>query len=374
MFRKAGVLGRRFQSNGFLYCENAGELNKRINEFLNRENYPVDSGKILQALKSCKEMEATLYEQDKFRKDGGFKKIENCINEILSNGKTNFDNDLLRKIFLLKFPSPTSINIIKKFYERNPKGVIPKNAAMIPLRESLFNGDIDNAVKITDLTTGHDNYIGEKDKIMKKSLFKLATSALGVTIFSKSGVDVLIEWDILSSSWQFLSSVNSMLVTYLLNLSFFIALVKVGRQRAAAGGDYLTWQKGTFYTHWYKHSDEMSMCARIMETDRKMNAGIENSPKLVEELCRPSESMDGQSPKAGYTRDGRKIRLMERKDDLDDIKMQAYWMSGGDGFEWVEPDQDPAELVWKQHLHHLHRPGIGGEAKSLKWAEDLAEL
>lgn len=66
---------------------------------------------------------------------------------------------------------------------------------------------------------------------------------------------------------------------------------------------------------------------------------------------------------------------MEAKDNLDDIKMQAYWMSGGDGFEWVEPDQDPADLIWKQHLAKFDKPMLNTDnsTKNIKWAEELIE-
>ncbi|KAM9891935.1 hypothetical protein OXX79_010367, partial [Metschnikowia pulcherrima] len=107
--------------------------------------------------------------------------------------------------------------------------------------------------------------------------------------------------------------------------------------------------------------------------DVKLNGGPENSAWLVEELCRKDDRLaEGGNLRAGFTRDGYKIRLLEPKDSIEDLKLQAYWMSGGDGFEWVEPDQDPAELLWKTHLDSSNRPQVrNADSKSLKWAEDL---
>ena len=115
------------------------------------------------------------------------------------------------------------------------------------------------------------------------------------------------------------------------------------------------------------------MCARIMETDLRLNGGLENSPDLVAELCRKDDNVSAHHTlRPGLTRDGHKVRLLEPRDNLEQLKMQAYWMSGGDGFEWVEPDQDPAEIVWRNHLASLQKPVLQAlDTRSLKWAEDL---
>ena len=49
-------------------------------------------------------------------------------------------------------------------------------------------------------------------------------------------------------------------------------------------------------------------------------------------------------------------------------------MTGGDGFEWVEPDQDPAELEWKNHLELYNKPALNqSEVSALRWADDLIQ-
>lgn len=354
--------------NPFLYALSASELSARISQ--NLQSQPSHQLTI-DALTACRDYQRSLEQHDKLQKSPEYKTIEKSVSEIL--GKAEFSPGLLRETLLLKFAPPTAAKVILQYYERNPEAVIDFQTALIPFRDALWNGDVTCALKITDMTAGHPNYIAQKDKQMRKLLVRLGSTALGVTLFSKFGVDVFVEWGLLLPRWHFLGSVNAMAITYLLNLSFFLALVRLGRQRTAAGGDHVTWQKGTFYTHWYRHLDEMAMCSRILDADQKMNGGFENTPSLVEELCRPHEAQDGRSPKAGVNRHGQRIRLLEKKENIEDIKMQAYWMSGGDGFQWVEPDQDPAEILWRQNLHKLHHPGIGGsEQKSLKWAEELA--
>ena len=44
------------------------------------------------------------------------------------------------------------------------------------------------------------------------------------------------------------------------------------------------------------------------------------------------------------------------------------------GFEWVEPDQDPADLIWYNHLARFNKPALNNSnIKSLKWADELID-
>lgn len=362
----------RNSSNPFLYTTTATDLASKIESSISKaEN--VSPQTVLEALTACRNLQEEIYQHDKFEQDPANRRLQKLIETVLADEKVKFDESLLKQIFLLKFPAPTAIKIIQNYYKRNPSAAIDMNVGLIPLRDSLFNADIRSAVQITDLTTGHPNYIKRKNESLRRGIYQLAGTAIGITFFSKVGVQQVIDMGWLSPAWKHLGSINAMILTYLLNSSFFVTIVKFGRQLSSAGGDYLTWQKGTFYTHWYRHADEMSMCTRIVETDLKLNGGLENSPSLMDELCRKDEAVSNHHTlQPGLTREGKKVRLLERRDNLEDLKLQAYWMSGGDGFEWVEPDQDPAEIVWRQHLAQLHKPGVGGPgAKSLKWAEEL---
>lgn len=361
-------------ANPFLYCTNVTDLASRIDKSITSAN-EVSPQTALEALSACKDVQHEIYQYDKFEQDPVNKKIQKQIDLVLSDEKVKFDGALLKKVFLLKFPAPTVVKVIQNYYKRDPKAVIEMNTALIALRDSLYNADIDSAVKITDLTAGYPTYIKKKNDLLRSGIYKLAATAIGITFFSKVGVQQVIDLGWLSPAWKHLGSINAMVLTYLLNSSFFVTIVRFGRQLSFAGGDYLTWQKGTFYTHWYKHADEMAMCTRIVETDLKLNGGLENTPSLMEELCLKDENVSNHHTlQPGLTREGKKVRLLEPKDNLEDLKLQAYWMSGGDGFEWVEPDQDPAEIVWRQHLAQLHKPGLNSSSlKSLKWAEELIE-
>lgn len=359
--------------NPFLYSNDTDTLYKRIDKVLLSDN-EISNELVLSAIKECQALQKIVYDYDKFWQDPTNRSINEKIGEILKNDNVKYNKELLKQILLLKLPISTDIKVIEIFYERNPKEFIDRSIALIPFRNCLLNGDLKNGLKVIDLTVGHVNYITSKENELRLGLIKLVSTAAAITFFSKIGVNEIIELGYLSSSWKHLGSINSMILTYFLNSSFFVTIVKFGRTLSLSGGDYLTWQKGTFYTHWFKHSDEMLMCSKLMEADFQLNNNSENSPELIEELCRSDDNVSGGGSvlKPGINKDGKKIRLLEAKDNLEDLKLQAYWMSGGDGFEWVEPDQDPATLLWKQRLDKFNKLGIDNKnSKQLKWAEEL---
>lgn len=363
----------RMQSQ-YAYAKDFDSLSAKIDANLFVSKASTDE--VVDAIKACQDLQNSIHDYDKFWQDPTNKKIANKIEEILLHKEIPFTKELLTRLFLLKLPLATNLAIIDAFYKRNPTAYIDRSIALIPFRHCLFNGDLQSALKLIDSTTGHHNYISARNDELKSGAFKLLATAVSMTLFSKVGIHQLIEHGILTDSWRHLGSINSMVLTYLLNLSFFVTIVRFGRTLMSSGGDFLTWQKGTFYSHWFRHADEMLMCSKLMETDFKLNNNIENSAELVEELCRTDENVSGGGSvlKPGITRDGHKVRLLEQKDNLEDIKLQAYWMSGGDGFEWVEPDQDPAEIIWRNHLDKFKKAGVeGSSAKQLKWTENLIE-
>lgn len=368
-----GIRSLSSQPNPFLYTNDYKELNKLVKQtFDNTENYSNDL--ITNALSACNDIQRssyTIYDNEKNSKPS--REVRDIVDIIFNNQEIQFDEPLLKSLFLLNLPSPITIHLIEIYNQKNPDKIIPKETALIALRTSIWDGDFQNSIKITDLTVGSPNYIARQNEILKSGAIRLLGTSLFITFFSKYGIQQVIDMGLVSPGWKHLSSINSMILTYLINSSFFITIVKFGRQLISAGGDYLTWQKGTFYTHWFRYADVMMFSARIVEADRQLNLG-ESNPDLINELCRTQDESvhHPHTLQPGYTRDGGKVRLLEAKDNLEDLKLQAYWMGGGDGFEWVEPDQDPADLIWYTHLDQYNKPALNNKnAKSLKWADEL---
>jgi len=369
------TISLRFHStNPFLYIQDYKKLNQEIKLAFDKtsatntdENSSSSDDLVVDAIKSLLLLESPATPQAVSPES-----LE-TLNTLFSKDIT-LTPELLKRIFLLNLPTPLNLKIINFYYTKNPNSTISKEIALIPLRNAILNADFENSIKLTDVTVGHPNYIASKNAILKKGFFRLVGSSLLITFLSKYGVQEIINLGVLSPGWKHLGSINSMLLTYLINSSFFVTVVRFGRQLISSGGDYLTWQKGTFYTHWFRHADEMLFASKIVEADRHLNGG-ESNPAIINELCRTNNDLFSKQHtlQPGYTRHGEKVRLLEAKDDLEDLKLQAYWMSGGDEFEWVEPDQDPADLIWKGYLQKWERGSVGeGDGrKSLKWADEI---
>ena len=372
----------RFNStkNPFLYSNTYKDLNQRVQSVFGNPETTINSGEndalITDVLSACRQIHALSYPISDIDKDSKpVKEMMEIIDIVFSNASVTFSADLLRRLFLLRLPSSVSLHLINTFYTKNPDAVISKETSLIALRTSLWNADFQNSIKISDVTVGHPNYIAQQNQLLRSGVAKLFTTSILITLLTKFGVQQAIDLGWITSTWKHLGSINSMILTYIINSSFFVTIVRFGRQLISSGGDYLTWQKGTFYTHWFRHADEMLFCSKIVEADRSLNLG-ESNPQIINELCRTNDDIFTQHTlRPGYTRDGEKIRLLEEKDNLEDLKLQAYWMSGGDGFEWVEPDQDPAEILWHQHLNQFNNPALNGTTgtKSLKWADELID-
>lgn len=361
-------------SSLFAYIHDYNTLLEKVKSTITSNSSESD---ILEAMNGIKNLQSNYPIQDQINDTSKLTKQSiSIINTIFKNDDDRkFSSKLLHDILILNLPSSLNIKVIKHYYKSNPTDVISKEVALIPLRNAIFNAEFMKAIKLTDLTVGHENYINHMNQILKSGVIKLISTAVIVTLFTKLGVSSLIDAGVISQSWQSIGAINSIILTYLINSSFFISIVKLGRTLINSGGDYLTWQKGTFYTHWFKHADEMLFSSKIIEADRELNQG-ESNPDIIEELCRrppdDRDSMRGLKP--GVDRDGNKIRLLQLKDDLNKVTFQAYWMTGGDGFEWIEPDQDPADIQWRKHLELYNKPALKqGEFGALGWADDLIQ-
>lgn len=369
-FRTSAILR---SANPFLLTSDYQGLQKAIKQHIDGTSDLL----IVDAISAGQRLSHAHTAGDKYWDDSA--EFQLVLEAVFSDEKVAFSPALLRRLFLLNLPVSATLRLIELYYKKSPDATIDRAAALVPFRQALYSGDLNNALKITDLTVGHPNYITAKQTQLRSGIVKLAITAAGVTLFTKFGVNELVEWGIVDGTWKHLNALTIMILTYLVNSSLFVTLVRFGRTLVSSGGDFLTWQKGTFYTHWFKHADEMAFCTKILEVDMALNgSGISSSPELVEELCRVDESITekqgGHSLKAGVNRSGQKVRLLERKPNLEELKFQAYWMSGGDGFEWVEPDQDPADFLWKHRLLQFQHPEVApGESRDLKWADKLIE-
>ncbi|KAK9387599.1 hypothetical protein V1515DRAFT_601167 [Lipomyces mesembrius] len=252
--------------------------------------------------------------------DGNVADAENLIYDILKFPQTVVDDALLRRYFLLRPDTSRAVEAIKIFYEReeNKQRVISKSTYMIPFRKCLRDEDVDGAFKIVDLTANSPQWLSYVKRWWQKTALMWIAGSAGVVELA----DGFMKSDLLvMGGLENTGVIKVMIIAYLLNSSL-LAFVACASRPGDNGGKVL-WRHGIFQTTWYMHAHESRMLNMIVDMDiaRVENEG-DVSRRVLHELA---------------------VRDRRLGDDAYDNVVKEYWAKQGQGFEWSEPDMDPAE-------------------------------
>ncbi|KAK9493862.1 hypothetical protein V1508DRAFT_414519 [Lipomyces doorenjongii] len=252
--------------------------------------------------------------------DGNVGDAENLIYDIMKFPQTVVDDALLRRYFLLRPDTSRAVEAMKIFYEReeNKQRVIAKSTYMIPFRKCLRCEDVDGAFKIVDLTANSPQWLSYVKRWWQKTALMWIAGSAGVVELA----DVFMKSDLLvTGGLENTGVIKVMIIAYLLNSSL-LAFVACASRPGDNGGKVL-WRHGIFQTTWYMHAQESRMLNMIVDMDI---ACVENegdvSRRVLHELA---------------------VRDRRLGDDAYDNVVKEYWAKQGQGFEWSEPDMDPAE-------------------------------
>ncbi|ODV97256.1 hypothetical protein PACTADRAFT_48998, partial [Pachysolen tannophilus NRRL Y-2460] len=326
--------------NGAFITDSISILEQQTNSLL-KDNKNLEQVELsLDVLKACKILQDKILSFDKFDSNGKLQELQKINLKILNNSK--IDKKFLSQYWLLRPYFDDLKNSIEIFYLQNKKAIIPKELVMIPFRNFLKNGDIDNAIKLLDLSVASDRYLKFQRNKTTKYLIQYALSCFGFIGL----IEILTR--IFFTDVQNMAKIYAMLLAYIGNTSFLATIAFSGKNSQT---DHLRFANGTFQRYWSEHADELNMISKIVDVDLKIN-DKQNSGFISKEI----------SDELGK-------RNIIYKEPEQEIMLRQYWLSGGDGFEWVEPDQDPAELLWDEHLKNL-------KAKNLRQSsqEDMLEI
>ncbi|KAK9325213.1 hypothetical protein V1517DRAFT_315048 [Lipomyces orientalis] len=245
---------------------------------------------------------------------------QQLIYDILKFPQTVVDDALLRRYFLLRPATSRAMDAMRIFYEReeNKRRVISKSTYMIPFRKCLRDEDVDGAFKIVDLTANSPQWLTYiKRWWQKAALVWIAGSASVVEL-----ADAFMKSDLLvAGGLENTGVIKVMIIAYLLNSSLlgFVACAS----RPGDNGGKVLWRHGVFQTTWYQHAQESRMLNMIVDMDMaRVESDGDVSPRVLHELA---------------------VRDRRLGDNAYDNIVKEYWAKQGQGFEWVEPDIDPAE-------------------------------
>lgn len=309
---------------------------------------PLDETEVVSMLRACSIVEDDL--RIKSDPEHPPHEVQTILKDFLAQGHVKMTVPIVTRFFMPPntestnaSPSSTlSLAIIDQFNKDNAKiksTYIPQTVAMVPFRRAAYGAEFDTALEIMDKTVGsqslYQRYVLRNIRRFW-STWTLGTSSIVGGTYGLLQSGLLGNWD---SVPLFLgaATIPSMVFTYIASLTLYGILSMSGR--ISKSGDVLEWSKGTRTSYRYHRAAEMQMASLLTQVNMSLreNQG-ECSLHLIKQLQK--RSMD--------------VVVPEQEEML-----REYWARGGEGFEWIEPDQDPAEVIWRTKMERAKPSRIG---------------
>ncbi|QPG73935.1 hypothetical protein FOA43_001250 [Brettanomyces nanus] len=304
-------------------------------DFLDVRITKIDNKRAFEILNTCKVFQDSVYQYEKLRPENNplIKESNDLIKRILKSERVDFNEELLRKLFTLEPKYPTLKAIVEAYYSRGSEIFISSDTAMIPFRRLVWDAEFQDALNYVEITTGSQRYFDHR-----KSLIRKYVSYFGGTLFGLVGaIHVVVKlffpelvYAGTGGTIYGIYGVYAMIVSYFVNCGF-LAVISFSSKGMENGS--LLFKHGTMPWDWYQKVDQMKMCAKVLEADAAIH-GVEGF--ATREVVSRINSM------------GFDVNEPEQE-----VMMRQYWYSSGEGFVWVEPDLDPAELEWWNHLDQV---------------------
>lgn len=264
--------------------------------------------------------------------------------------------DTLRTFFLTSMrqapnsSTPAAIAVLKAYtstYSSGRRNYVPTAIGLIPFRRAVYSGDLDQGFAILDLTAAAPGYL----KHVSRLWWRFGRAWVGGSAATLAGVHALLKSGLVGV-WPSTLGVLAMVAAYIGNMTILAGLAFAGR--VSGSGDVLKWLPGTPTTYWYTHAQEMKLASLIASVDRSLPENQDECSFRVRKLLEQ--------------------RAMVSIEYDQETLMKEYWARGGEGFEWVEPDQDPADILWRRKMEASKPARLAAAAAygdKYKYADDL---
>ena len=289
--------------------------------------------------------------------------MEAKIQEVFNNySNETYINDEIVKSYLLIEPRTRNIHhlikTVRENFQRNlKKERVNKSVVQTALNVLLTEKDYYNCFKLIDLTYCSEEYLKFCKRVNYTSLGSILLSSLAVTIlegfllpsfplfylvFLNLGVPLCIIW--------YIMKVN--LVTHLGRVSWrpYNNFIYINSHQ----NEILAINK--IITHFEEHNEINIKNFHHSKVRQISNLNIFHQNDYIIELPNTNgllpiddknvSNEDSEILKLqGFIRQEIRKRKMVLNDIQEELMFLEFWYTHGENFEWVEPDQDPAEII-----------------------------
>ncbi|CAN6640226.1 hypothetical protein TRVA0_018S00496 [Trichomonascus vanleenenianus] len=311
-------------------------LRSRVEQEIVNSAEPVAESDVKSALSACAKLE-NVYEQSSDASsplpETPSDEVRGVLKQILESKNVKLSQDILKSFFASHPPpSADSALMAMKIFQRRTDSSIPRDVTMIPFRRAVYSADFPSSFALMDAAVNSSQYRA----MVRKQWQKYAAYWAVGTGTILSGVELLLQSGLVGV-WESTGMVHMMVLTYLSSVSLYAGLAFGGR--LSGNGEILKWTQGTVTTHWFSHAAEMRMASLIADVNRSLPENQDEcSFKLRQDL---------------------KKRNMATVEVEQESLLKEYWAKGGEGFEWIEPDQDPAEILWRHKMDATRAKRLG---------------
>ncbi|ODV88168.1 hypothetical protein CANARDRAFT_193348 [[Candida] arabinofermentans NRRL YB-2248] len=303
-----------------------------INDTLQKDTQQqLKQSKVLSVLLTCKLFQDELYESSSkvdLTSNVLINQSNSLIEKILLSEKVNLSQDLLASYFKI-YPHINAVKVaINTYNSRNPNDIVTAETTTIPFRKLIYDGDFKGALDLVELTTASEKYTDfQQSKLYRWTGYFFGSIA---GLIGSLHCSLLLFVPKVVAQGKGIYGIYGMIVTYLVNCGFLAGLSFSSK---GLENGQLRFEAGTMPYAWFKKVSSLQMCSTIVEADAAIN-GLEGfATREVIDRVR----------KMGFS-----VNEPEQE-----VMLRQYWVGGGQGFVWCEPDLDPAELLWWKHLEEI---------------------
>lgn len=288
--------------------------------------------------------------------------LELQLYSVLLQSPNYLSNDLIIRQYLLQTPTPTdpakTIDLIKINFEYHLKhNRFNYDIVRIGINHFLTHNDYMNCFRLLDLTLRSPNYMTlQRRHLLTKTSIYLA-GMIGITL----GESLLLDLIPLMTISIFNSIISMPLIYGMINLKYPKHLGRISWRQSNTLIDNIILSPELLFINriitYFEENNETNLKNFHYSQVRnytnlnvnRLNDYYIEAPTTQAVVCGGIDQVIDNDQDIvtlqQYFRDELRARKITMNDLPEELYFMEYWLTKSDNFEWVEPDQDPAEVI-----------------------------